>query len=478
MRVSRMFHFLAGSSVNVVEDCPESERNYHAAIGGFVLITAAAAALSGGYALYTVFGSVPAAVLFGLFWGATIGAIDRFIVMTMDLTAHRSPLRNVLAAGSRLVIAIFVAFVIARPLELRIFAPEIGAHVAAGVQANLARDVGAVRADLEAQQADYEGTRRLQAEQVRNAALVAEHTECVGDQKRLRDAYHGECDGTAGTLRVGVGPICDIKRQDYDALAAQCAAIDGRRVDSDAAITQLMNDNDQAYAGMRAEAEERIGALASAAQVRLDRIDAGDSGSLLTRLEALHELARQSDGLWWSLAFITLLFILIEAMPVALKLMVAGRGSYPLRIDQDEQEATRRHRIERRYRERQRRKHRSTIYEISDAVRDTQRSRVLRTITRGSQIVANDVNAELRRRTEVASQDMLEPRTVFPPIEDPLHAEEEDDWPLPAGQVSASVEDEQTPVPGMSSSGPTPGFSSGAPTPGLGSPKVGPRRIV
>ncbi|MEZ4241428.1 MAG: DUF4407 domain-containing protein [Myxococcota bacterium] len=459
MRVSRFFQFLAGSSETVIEDCPEAERNYHAAIGGFVLITAVAASLSGGYAMYTVFGSWFAAVLFGLFWGFAIGAIDRFIVMTLDLFGGRSPTRNVLAAGSRLLIAVFVAFVIARPLELRIFAPEIGEHLATGIRAALAEDAAAVRAGLEAQEAAYEGTRRLAAERERNTTLAAQHEACLTEQGRLRDAYHGECDGTAGTLRVGVGPICEIKQKDYEAFAAGCEAQGTELAASTATITALMDANDAAYAQMRAAAEERIAAMQQAAQTRIDGILEGTEGSLLTRLEALHELARSSDGMWWALVFITVLFVLVEAMPVALKLMVAGRGSYPLRLEADEVEATRRHRIERKYRERQRRKHRSAIYEISDAVRDNQRSRVLRTVSRGTDIVANDVNLELRRRTEVVSQDAAMPRAVFPPLEDPLHAEEEDDWPLPA---PSSVVDEVT--------GETP--APEAP------PQVGPRRIV
>ena len=414
MNPAPLFYFLAGTSQAAIRDCPESERNYHAAIGGFVLITGTAAALSGGYALYTIFGSVPISVLFGLFWGLTIGAVDRFIVMTLDLTMYTSRAKGLVAAGSRLVIAFFVAFVIARPLELRIFAPEINARLQGEVAAQRDLKIAQIEADLERRQAAHEDNDQIESQQARLTQLSTDHGACLEEQAALRQQVHGECDGTAGTRRVGVGPICRLKQLDLEEVKARCADLNGRLVATEASLTALSAERDRAFAAIRSDAEAQILAVRQGAATKIAAIGQGKEGSLLTRLDALHGLSNEGWGLWWAVWFITTLFILIEAMPVGLKLMVAGKGTYPRRLQLDEKESAKRHRIERKLRERQRIKHRTVLAEITDAVREQQRERVLETIAKGDNVVANDVNLELRRRTEVASQDLAEARLVFP----------------------------------------------------------------
>ncbi len=414
MGVSRYFYFLAGTSEGVIEDCPESERNYHTAIGGFVGITAIAASISGGYALYTIFHSVPISMAFGIFWGITIGAIDRFIVMTLDMTMHSSRIRGTLAACSRLLIAVFVAFVIARPLELRIFAPEINARLQGEVAQQLENGLGQVTAELEREQQAHEGNARLSEERIRYDSLSAEHIACRLEERQLRDVVLGECDGTAGTGRVGVGPICRLKQTALDEVSGRCGEIGERLLASETLLARVAEDNAAAFAQMRAKADDRAATLTAASQAQIQAIGNNEAGSLLTRIEALHGLAEESDGMWWALSFITLLFLLIEALPVGLKLMVAGQGTYGRRLHQDERESAKRHRIERKLRERERIKHRTVLTEITEAVREQQRDQLIETIATGIAVVADDANHELRRRTEVRSRDLAEHRVVFP----------------------------------------------------------------
>lgn len=370
--------------------------------------------MSGGYALYTVFRSVPLAILFGLFWGLTIGAIDRFVVMTIDLSSHASRWRTFLAAGSRLLLAVFVAFVVARPLELRIFEPEISGHLQNRWMARLEAETVQIRETLAQQQLAYEGNQRLADERARHAELALESGTCRTDEVELRAATHGECDGSLGTRLVGVGPICDLKRQDLEAVKARCAGLDERLAASDATAAAIEADNERVFGELRAAAEARIADAERETAAQIAAIGAGESGSLLTRLDALNAVASQSAGMAWAIWFVTLLFVAIETLPVALKLMVAGRGNYSARIAEDERESAKRHRIERRYRENERRKHRAAMHEIADAVRDQQRTKALSTVAVGVDLVTNEVNDEIRWRTEVASKDAAEPRNAFP----------------------------------------------------------------
>ncbi|CCQ65552.1 hypothetical protein CWATWH0402_4134 [Crocosphaera watsonii WH 0402] len=61
---------IGGANTKVLER-PEcvAEQNKHVAMGMMILCTGSLASLSGGYALFTVFGSTQMATAFGLFWG-------------------------------------------------------------------------------------------------------------------------------------------------------------------------------------------------------------------------------------------------------------------------------------------------------------------------------------------------------------------------------------------------------------------------
>src|SRR3546814_4577260 len=84
------------------------------------------AALAGGYARYFVFsgsaGAALLAVLFGLLWVLAIFNLDRYIVSSIRKVG--GPWKQLLQASPRLTLAVLIAVVIARPLELKIFDKE------------------------------------------------------------------------------------------------------------------------------------------------------------------------------------------------------------------------------------------------------------------------------------------------------------------------------------------------------------------
>lgn len=115
----------AGVNRKVLRQCPTDYAKY-AGIGGTILFTALMAMLSGGYALYTVFDSLKAGAVFGVFWGLLIFNLDRFIVNTMYSDGEVTISKKELFAGMpRIIMAIFLGIVISTPLELRIFKDEI-----------------------------------------------------------------------------------------------------------------------------------------------------------------------------------------------------------------------------------------------------------------------------------------------------------------------------------------------------------------
>lgn len=115
----------SGANKTVLRQCPSDYAKY-AGIGGTILFTALMAAFSGGYALNFVFKNVYIAVIFGLFWGALIFNLDRFMVNTMYSDGKHTISWGEIKSGlPRIIMAIFLGIVISTPLELKIFEDKI-----------------------------------------------------------------------------------------------------------------------------------------------------------------------------------------------------------------------------------------------------------------------------------------------------------------------------------------------------------------
>lgn len=125
--------FCSGADSDLLKECPKYESNKYASIGAAVFFTGLFAFISGAYALYRVFyrgggyGPVIAAILIGLVWAFMIFNLDRYIVSSMRKTDSKR--KELLTALPRILIAIMISFVIAKPLEVRIFQDRIAAQI-------------------------------------------------------------------------------------------------------------------------------------------------------------------------------------------------------------------------------------------------------------------------------------------------------------------------------------------------------------
>ena len=121
--IRRFFVLCSGADATLLDTCSHGEQNKYAGIGATVFFTAVMAFIAGAYALYTVFDNVYTAVFFGLIWGLLIFNLDRFIVSTIK---KRDSFGNeLLQATPRIILAVIIAVVISKPLEMKIFEKEI-----------------------------------------------------------------------------------------------------------------------------------------------------------------------------------------------------------------------------------------------------------------------------------------------------------------------------------------------------------------
>jgi hypothetical protein len=311
----------ASSKILAMKAC-EVEHNKYAGIGGTILFTALLASLSGGYAMFTVFESIYLAIAFGLLWGLVIFNLDRFIVSTMkkspratnlsttkSLTTKGGELRK---AIPRLVLAIFIAIVITKPLELRLFQSEIKGQITQNFVIERTRAEATVNeeyADIPALEVEAEHLRKRMSE------LETERN------KRIHAAA-GEGGGFAGTGKAGYGPIYAQRKAEADRAEKELKAFQEK-------YQPILDAKEKEINQRKNEKSQRL----ADAKAAID-----NSGGLLKKLEGLSTLASRYWSVFWANLFIIFLFVSIEIAPILAKVF-SSRGPYDDCLDAEEHAA-------------------------------------------------------------------------------------------------------------------------------------------
>lgn len=130
MLIQRFLWWCAGAHVAILKEYP-TEWGKYAGIGGTIMFTALMASFAGGYAFYTAFQNIALATAFGIFWGSLIFNLDRYIVSSIGKGDGTSKItldewKN---AAPRIFLAFLIGFVVAVPLELKVFEKEITVEI-------------------------------------------------------------------------------------------------------------------------------------------------------------------------------------------------------------------------------------------------------------------------------------------------------------------------------------------------------------
>jgi hypothetical protein len=300
-------HFLwwcAGAYQDLLKDCP-SEQTKYAGLGGVLLATFVLAALSAGYAIYSVFNDPLWAVTFAIIWGLIIFNFDRFLVSTMRKygVAKR---KQIWMAVPRLVLALLIGFTIARPLELKIFEKEIDVQIMANRHQKLLMNDSLLQA---------ENRTVLAAAQQERDRLTARTSALQDTLHRLQQAYVEEADGTGGSGRRGIDKLTRLKQEAYLS-ALQQATPELQQLQQQTRYQDSLIR--QANAG-RAVKNQQYEAQVTA--------DVG----FLERNKALSDLSAHEPSVFWANLLISLLIILIESGPILSKLIMST-GPYDLAL--------------------------------------------------------------------------------------------------------------------------------------------------
>ena len=300
--VKQFFIICSGSDTDILEQCSKGEQNKYAGIGATVFFTALMAFIAAGFALYTVFENLYTSIFFGLLWGLLIFNLDRYIVSTIKKTGY--VLDELIQASPRIILAVIIAIVISKPLELKIFEKEINQvlleqkneltlanknQIAEQFNPNienLNKDIGTLQNQIATKEAEV------------NA---------------LYNTYIAEAEGTAGTKLLGKGPVYKEKRDKHDALLSE--------------LKQLKEENKskiEAIESQIAKLKDDYDKQVIKTQPIINSFD-----GLMARINASGKLPRLPS------IFIFLLFLAIETSPIFTKLL-SPKGAFDFKLEDQE----------------------------------------------------------------------------------------------------------------------------------------------
>jgi hypothetical protein len=300
--LKRFFLLCSGVDTDIVNGCSNGEQNKYVGIGATVFFTAVMAFIASSYALFTVFDNPYIALFFGLVWGFLIFNLDRFIVSTIK--KRDSFLDEFIQASPRIMLAIIIAIVISKPLEIKIFQKEIATVLLKEknemAMANKKQVTNYFQSDIDKNKAETD-------------SLKSDITKKEKEVNDLYATYITEAEGTAGTKKLGKGPVYKEKRQKHDMMLRQLDSIK-------AANAVKIAAKEEKAKTLQADLDKKV----TETQPIIEGFD-----GLMARINALNKLP------WLPSFFIMLLFLAIETSPIIAKLL-SPKGEYDFKQEDEE----------------------------------------------------------------------------------------------------------------------------------------------
>ncbi len=386
-KIERAFIWSSGADYSVLIQVP-IEKSKFLGIGGTILFTALMASFAGGYAFFTAFreatnidtssnpplytfSSYFFAIFFGMFWGALIFNLDRYIVSTFGVGDGKKTIsrQEIIEATPRLLMAIILGLVISTPLELKIFEKEINVkleQLKLNKKELLIHDDKSFESDLTNKKALLTTTNS----QIKN--LTEKKSELIENSARFFDLHKSEIKedwnqknaqvkGDETKKNIAWINYLKIKNdstksnyqissalQNYNLIYKSYIESKQERTDIENQISKLQTDKQQARVDEMNRLNSEIARLTNEAtnlSQKISQLGVTESqkskgyddivknyNGFAAHLEAMDEVSNERVTLRIARWLITLLFILIEIAPVLFKMM-SERGPYDDIVD-------------------------------------------------------------------------------------------------------------------------------------------------
>lgn len=303
--IQDFFLTCAGINKTILKRTP-TEVNKYVGIGATIFFTGIFATIAAGFALYTIFSSLWIVIPVALLWGLMIFNLDRFIVSTMKKKGVFW--RDFATASPRIVLAVIISIVIAKPMELKIFESEIESELV-----KMEQETFKVQDEL----VKTRYTASIDSLNNEVAILKSEIIAKQVNRDSLVAAANMEADGTGGSMQRNLGPIYATKRAAADKVQSELD--DLLAVNNSLILAKQTSIND----------------LNTAQQIELKNLNRVNLSGFAARLEGLERAGQRSSAIYWANIFVMLLFIAIETAPVITKLIIE-RSPYDFVLDKHE----------------------------------------------------------------------------------------------------------------------------------------------
>ncbi len=384
--IQQFFILCSGADKNILLQC-RTEWNKYSGIGATIFFTGLLAALSGGYALYTIFrgdaNAMTYALIFGLIWGFVIFNLDRFIVSSIRKEGNIQ--KEILQAAPRFILSIIISIVIAKPIEVRIFESRIEQQILEDKRRKLEDEKLSI--DKLNDLTKLENTITNQNTELRRLDSLRQGDPTNDDFKKLLEDRNLALQDLNNTLKANNPKISDynfkisqIKENpaNYREIKDTLGIVIDRKLtaeanktisdlsysrnilineikvkqkrieDLDAEIQKARNDYKALMAHRVNEKQAEIEKLKqkkaqadSVAKVQFDESvnikKISYTNNFITQLEAMGNLTASNSTMAWTSRMIMLLFIVIETAPILVKLL-SKRGPYDEILDRIEYE--------------------------------------------------------------------------------------------------------------------------------------------
>lgn len=285
--VTKFLIFSSGASLGILTKCPRFEVNKYASIGMTIVFTSILSMISSYFAFKLIFNAQNIAIIAAILWGSIIFNLDRYIISSMRSSDNK--LTGFVKSIPRLLIAVLIAIIVSKPLEIQLFKSEINTFLNNIKTSQL----------FEVKQKNAPDLKLIESKEQK---LKTNFESKLLLRDKYYEDYKCECTGLCGTKKKGYGPECRSRKKRYELFLSE---LNIERAAKDSILKKYNLEKSKIKA--RIDKEETF-------------ILTNEFG-LFDHIKALNQIDKFSSF------FIFFIFVMIETAPILTKLL-SEKGPY------------------------------------------------------------------------------------------------------------------------------------------------------
>jgi len=321
--IDQILRISAGATTDL-EECPPSERVKYRVLGGLILVVAALATVACGVALSYRIDQFWIVCAMSLVWGGVIWMLERSIAVTLQgrlATSSKSRIEKgltwlgvVVSVLWRLTLALAIGALVSEALVVWLFRGPVEKEL----RVDRRNEVRRLEKSFETRLDSIRALRRNLESQIDQVQ------QKVYDYRELRSAeVAGDSVTKRGITTTGdrfEGPVSERVGKLVSTAEGELRSIQKRLQPRIARLDSLVRS-------VQEEKEQRVEELRS-----------NFSSGIVTRFEALHDVARKQPVILWARRLLFGLFLLIDTLPILTKIVIGG-GPYDQHIRTETEKA-------------------------------------------------------------------------------------------------------------------------------------------